>query len=183
MTTTIGFLGAGHMGAAIISGLLADEENAFSSKHIHATSRTPASAAALTQIHGITAHTDNRQLVKDCDYIILGVKPAQMKAVLDELADCNLDDKILITLAAGIRLEHYRRILGDDAVIIRAMPNIAASHQASLTGIYSDNELAPEEEELVPSSAPSAKLPGWTTKPRLTASPRSPAAALPTSSA
>ena len=37
MTTTIGFLGAGHMGAAIISGLLADEENAFSSKHIHTT--------------------------------------------------------------------------------------------------------------------------------------------------
>ena len=93
MTTTIGFLGAGHMGAAIISGLLADEENAFSSKHIHATSRTPASAAALKQIHGITAHTDNRQLVKDCDYIILGVKPAQMKAVLDELATYDLDDK------------------------------------------------------------------------------------------
>ena len=29
------------------------------------------------------------------------------------------------------------------------MPNIAASHQASLTGIYSDNELAPEEEEII----------------------------------
>lgn len=149
MTTTIGFLGAGHMGAAIISGLLADQENGFTGKQIHATCRTPASAAALKQIHGINAHTDNRQLVKDCDYLILGVKPTQMKAVLDELATYDLDDKILITLAAGIRIEHYRRILGDDAVIIRAMPNIAASHQASLTGVYSDSELDPEEEALI----------------------------------
>ena len=49
MTTTIGFLGAGHMGAAIISGLLADQENGFTGKQIHATCRTPASAAALKQ--------------------------------------------------------------------------------------------------------------------------------------
>ena len=149
MATTIGFLGAGHLGAAIISGMLADGANGFSPKHIHATCKSAASAAYLKQAHGISAHTDNRRLVADSDYIILGVKPAQMKDVLDELAACNLDDKILITLAAGIRIEHYRRILGDDAVIIRAMPNVAASRQASLTGIYSDDDLAPEEEDLI----------------------------------
>ena len=147
MATTIGFLGAGHLG--IISGMLADGANGFSAKHIHATCKSAASAAYLKQAHGINAHTDNRKLVADSDYIILGVKPVQMKAVLDELADCNLDDKIIITLAAGIRIEHYRRILGDDAIIIRAMPNVAASRQASLTGIYSDDDLDPSEEDLI----------------------------------
>ncbi|WP_225756462.1 pyrroline-5-carboxylate reductase [Cardiobacterium sp. Marseille-Q4385] len=149
MATTIGFLGAGHLGSAIISGMLADGANGFSAKHIHATCKSAASAAYLKQAHGINAHTDNRKLVADSDYIILGVKPVQMKAVLDELADCNLDDKIIITLAAGIRIEHYRRILGDDAIIIRAMPNVAASRQASLTGIYSDDDLDPSEEDLI----------------------------------
>ena len=149
MATTIGFLGAGHLGSAIISGMLADGTNGFSAKHIHATCKSAASAAYLKQAHGINAHTDNRKLVADSDYIILGVKPVQMKAVLDELANCNLDDKIIITLAAGIRIEHYRRILGDDAIIIRAMPNVAASRQASLTGIYSDDDLDPNEEDLI----------------------------------
>ena len=149
MAITIGFLGAGHLGSAIISGMLADGANGFSAKHIHATCKSAASAAYLKQAHGINAHTDNRKLVADSDYIILGVKPVQMKAVLDELADCNLDDKIIITLAAGIRIEHYRRILGDDAIIIRAMPNVAASRQASLTGIYSDDDLDPSEEDLI----------------------------------
>ena len=149
MATTIGFLGAGHLGSAIISGMLADGANGFSAKHIHATCKSAASAAYLKQAHGINAHTDNRKLVADSDYIILGVKPVQMKAVLDELADCNLDDKIIITLAAGIRIEHYRRILGDDAIIIRAMPNVAASRQASLTGIYSDDDLDPSEADLI----------------------------------
>ena len=149
MATTIGFLGAGHLGSAIISGMLADGANGFSPKHIHATCKSAASAAYLKQAHGINAHTDNRKLVADSDYIILGVKPVQMKAVLDELADCTLDDKIIITLAAGIRIEHYRRILGDDAIIIRAMPNVAASRQASLTGIYSDDDLDPSEEDLI----------------------------------
>ena len=149
MATTIGFLGAGHLGSAIISGMLADGANGFSAKHIHATCKSAASAAYLKQAHGINAHTDNHKLVADSDYIILGVKPVQMKAVLDELADCNLDDKIIITLAAGIRIEHYRRILGDDAIIIRAMPNVAASRQASLTGIYSDDDLDPSEEDLI----------------------------------
>lgn len=149
MATTIGFLGAGHLGSAIISGMLADGANGFSAKHIHATCKSAASAAYLKQAHGINAHTDNRKLVTDSDYIILGVKPVQMKAVLDELANCNLDDKIIITLAAGIRIEHYRRILGDDAIIIRAMPNVAASRQASLTGIYSDDDLDPSEEDLI----------------------------------
>ena len=90
-----------------------------------------------------------RQLFKDCDYLSRGDKPRKMKAVLDELATYDLDDKDIVTLAAGIRIEHYRRILGDDAVFIRAMPNIAASHQASLTGVYSDSELDPEEEALI----------------------------------
>lgn len=147
--STIGFLGAGHMSSAIITGILADSAAGLRPERLSATCKTAASAAKLRQIHNINVHQDNQKLVLESDYIVLGVKPAQMKAVLDELAEYDLSDKILITIAAGIRIEHYRRILGENAVIIRAMPNMAAARQASLTGIYSDNVLSEEEEDMV----------------------------------
>lgn len=149
--STIGFLGAGHMSSAIIAGILADSAAGLCAEQLSATCKTPASAEKLARLHHIRVHQDNRKLVADSDYIILGVKPAQMKGVLEELAGYDLGDKILISIAAGIRIEHYRRILGENAVIIRAMPNVAAARQASLTGIYTDNRLSEEEEDIVES--------------------------------
>lgn len=144
-TPTLGFIGAGHLNSALIAGLQADKRF----KKIIASARTEATAERISRHYKIKCLTDNRALIAEADYLILGVKPFQMKALLDEIAEYDLNDKIIITVCAGIPLEKYRLILGDDLPLVRAMPNIGALHQASLTGIYSDSDLEEHEIETV----------------------------------
>lgn len=146
----IGFLGAGHMNRAILSAILTDEQTNITPDCLSATCQTQEHAQAVGKQFNIRAHCDNAALVHDSDVIILGVKPQQMHDVLTQLSQYNLEDKLIITLAAGIELEDYRKILGD-ALIVRAMPNIASEKQAGLTALYSDIDLLEEDEALIES--------------------------------
>lgn len=145
----IGFIGAGHLNSAIISGLL--ESGSFAAKNLFASAKTQETAVKTAQTFGIQTTTDNCEILANCPFIVLGVKPQQMQELLTEIADYDLSDTVIITLAAGIRIADYRKILGDGITIIRAMPNMAAAVQSSLTGIYSDDELDEETETLVDS--------------------------------
>lgn len=144
----IGFIGAGHMSRAIIDGLLTSDSG-ITPAQIMASARSTSTANANHTQFGIATTTDNQSVCDFADYLIIGVKPQQMHELLLEISEYDLADKILITLAAGIRLEDYRKILGDDITLVRTMPNIAAARQAALTGIYTDAELSEAEETTI----------------------------------
>lgn len=144
----IGFIGAGHMSRAIIDGLLTSDSG-ITPAQIMASARSTSTANANYTQFGIATTTDNQSVCDFADYLIIGVKPQQMHELLLEISEYDLADKILITLAAGIRLEDYRKILGDDITLVRTMPNIAAARQAALTGIYTDAELSEAEETTI----------------------------------
>jgi pyrroline-5-carboxylate reductase len=61
-------------------------------------------------------------LVKRVDAIILAVKPQDFDGVLEEIKSCVLD-KLIISIAAGIKTAYIEKRLGAVRVI-RAMPNI-----------------------------------------------------------
>lgn len=146
---TIGFLGCGHMAQSIIAGLLQEGDAEFNAEHIIASSRSRETAQSVNQRFAVTCRTDNRWLCERADVIILGVKPQHMQAVLEEITAYDLNEKLIITLAAGINSSAYRKYLGDELPLIRAMPNVAAEVQASLTGIYSDQTLSDEDTTLI----------------------------------
>lgn len=147
-TPTIGFLGAGSMAAAIISGLL-QPESGFSPQNIIASTQSADSAKTIAKRFGIECRTDNRWLCENADCLILAVKPANMRAVLEEIREYPFNAHMVVSVAAGIASGAYRKLLGDDVLFVRAMPNVAAKAQASLTGLYSDDELDEEDEALV----------------------------------
>lgn len=144
----IGFIGAGHMSRAIIDGLLTSDSG-ITPAQIMASARSTSTANANHTQFGIATTTNNQSVCDFADYLIIGVKPQQMHELLLEISEYDLADKIIITLAAGIRLEDYRKILGDDITLVRTMPNIAAARQAALTGIYTDAELSEAEETTI----------------------------------
>lgn len=144
----IGFIGAGHMSRAIIDGLLTSDSG-ITPAQIMASARSTSTANANHTQFGIATTTNNQSVCDFADYLIIGVKPQQMHELLLEISEYDLEDKIIITLAAGIRLEDYRKILGDDITLVRTMPNIAAARQAALTGIYTDAELSEAEETTI----------------------------------
>lgn len=144
----IGFIGAGHMNSAIIRGLL-NGESSVQAAQLMVSAKTPASAKRAGEAFAITATTDNRELIANAKYLVIGVKPQQLHPLLLELSAYDLSESVIITLAAGIRLADYRKLLGDEVTLVRAMPNVAACYQAGLTGIYSDDKLDSEDEQIV----------------------------------
>lgn len=144
----IGFIGAGHMNQAIINGLSL-KDSAFEKTQLMVSTRSEESATSVARKFAIQATTDNDILIDKANYLVLGVKPDQVHEVLVQLSAHELSDTVLITVAAGIRIADYRKILGDRTPIVRTMPNIAAARQAALTGIYCDRELSEEAEHVV----------------------------------
>ena len=63
------------------------------------------------------------QAVEKADYIFLCVKPQVAPAVLPEIASCDLGGKVVISIMAGITLATLTAALGENAAIIRTMPN------------------------------------------------------------
>ena len=89
---------------------------------------------------GALVSNDNLKAVDFADYIILAIKPFQIKEVLEQLKP-KLDNKrhILISVVSGIWVKDMQEILGNDFAIFRAMPNTAIAIQQSMTCISDSN--------------------------------------------
>jgi pyrroline-5-carboxylate reductase len=129
----IGFIGGGNMAAALIRGLLHSETMA--ADQIRASD---VKAARLTEIHekyGIETSTDNDEIVRWADVIVIAVKPQIVDRILAPIAAALKPGDLVISIAAGVPLEAFESRLPPEARVIRAMPNTAAMALAAATAI------------------------------------------------
>ena len=137
----ITFIGGGNMAKALIGGLLTQGFSAADMQVVepYAQSRDRLSAAfAVRCVGAIDAATLN------CDALVLAVKPQQMH---DALAPLNgqLEQQLVVSIAAGLRLKDISRWLGGYRQVVRSMPNMAAMIGKSITGLYADPSVATSE--------------------------------------
>lgn len=131
----IAILGTGSMGGAILRGL---RQPGVKVEGLRATTRSDASAAALRS-EGIEARSTehdseaNRWAVSDARLVILGVKPAQITAVLAEVDSSLHPDALVVSVAAGITTEAMQAVVPNP--VVRAMPNTPALVGRGVTGI------------------------------------------------
>jgi pyrroline-5-carboxylate reductase len=138
---TVGFLGAGNMGEALIKGLLAAK--LVPADAIFATDVRPERLKELDRQYGIQVSSDNAELVRSADIVILAVKPQIMDAVVTEIAPAVTRRKLLISIAAGVATEKIRARLPRDSRLIRVMPNTPALVLEGATAIAKADGLEP----------------------------------------
>jgi pyrroline-5-carboxylate reductase len=138
---TVGFLGAGNMGEALIKGLLAAK--LVPADAIFATDVRPERLKELDRQYGIQVASDNVELVRRADIVILAVKPQIMDAVATEIAPAVTRRKLLISIAAGVATEKIRARLHKDSRLIRVMPNTPALVLEGVTAIAKADGLEP----------------------------------------
>src|SRR5690625_3880959 len=118
----IAFIGAGNMTHGIVGGMVS---NGYPG-HAHHTSNPSAAKRDHLQArrHEQRSH-DNAEVANVAEVIVLGAKPQLMAEVCQDLQARvpHLQDKTIVTIAAGIRLEKYADYLGDSARVVRVMPN------------------------------------------------------------
>ncbi len=140
---SVGFVGGGNMGEALIKGLLG--ANLVPAGSIHATDVRLDRLKQLDRQYGIQVSSDNAELVRRSDIVILAVKPQIMDAVLKEIAPAVTRKKLLISIAAGVSTSKIRAVLHKDARLIRVMPNTPALVLEGVTAIAKADGLEPDD--------------------------------------
>lgn len=120
--TVIGFIGAGNMGQAMITRLVA----AMAPGNIIVADANNAQLEKLGKKYGIAIAPNNRDVAERASVIILAVKPDVVPQVLKEIAGTITDDKTIVSIAAGVTIAAIGSALGKDAAIVRVMPNTPA---------------------------------------------------------
>ncbi|AGA78726.1 pyrroline-5-carboxylate reductase [Echinicola vietnamensis] len=142
----IAIIGCGNLGLSIVNGLL--ETEGFEAKNLMVTKRHPENLSHLQSL-GVTVTADNKSAAKAADLVILGVKPYNIPHILKEIAPVVSPDKqTIISLATGVTLEEMYQHLPSTTALYRAMPNIAADIQESITCICGQNS-TPENEDII----------------------------------
>ena len=133
MNINAAFIGGGNMGGALIRGLIA---RGLAAKNIRVGEAHQPRRASLAEELGVNVTDDNREAVTGADVVVLAVKPQDMAATVQALADVIAQRKpLLISIAAGIRIADIVSWCGQGAVV-RAMPNRPALNSAGATAIY-----------------------------------------------
>ncbi len=121
---TIAVVGAGNLGSTLIDGLL--QAGSISPDRLLATTRSSEHAAAVAKEYGISASTGNNADVTSCaDLVILGVKPAQVPEVIDDINPALRPGHVLVSMAAAVPIERIEHLLSCEIAVCRAMPSLA----------------------------------------------------------
>jgi len=141
--TVIGFIGAGNMGYALISGLL---NNGYDSKNIKVSDPDDELLRKREAELNITTFANNSSLLEICDIIVFAVKPQVLSQVCHGLREKIKPNHLFISIVAGIRVNDINRWLGGNYPLVRTMPNTPALMQHGVTGLF-QNELVNDEQK------------------------------------
>lgn len=145
MAATIGFIGAGNMGGALIKGLSGHTQRFELVVY-------DVNTALTTELGGhypIRLAQSVPDLTRECQVIIAAVKPKIMEGVLKECAQTIDSSKLFITVAAGLPISFYQKNLGNDCKIVRTMPNTPALIGQGMTVVSYGEHVNQDEKQLV----------------------------------
>ena len=117
---TIGFLGTGNMGTAILKGIAGSSMK--SETKLYAYNPTAAKVDALAS-YGVQKCSSEAEVATASQYLFLAIKPQKFDEVLPRIADAITEDTVLVSIAAGIGVEYIRKLTKPNAKVVLAMPN------------------------------------------------------------
>ena len=132
----IAFLGGGNMANALIGGLVARGRDA---RDISVIELSPAARERIAA-HGVRVSTAPDAASDKADTLVIAVKPQDARAALASVASA-VRGKLVISIAAGVRLDALSRWLGGHRRLVRCMPNTPALIGAGITGLYAPPEV------------------------------------------
>ncbi|HWZ50111.1 MAG TPA: pyrroline-5-carboxylate reductase [Granulicella sp.] len=129
----VAVLGAGKMGGILLQAFL--KNNLLAAEQIVATVQHPERALALSAQFGVEVTTDNLAAAKGADVILVGVKPIQVPALIEEIKPALTSDTLVVSFAASVKTRSIEDIAGAETAVIRAMPNTPAMLAAGVTAL------------------------------------------------
>jgi pyrroline-5-carboxylate reductase len=142
----ITFLGAGNMAEALISGILSAK--LLPAKNILASDIDAEKLKKLKKEKSIQIAASNQEAVEKSDIIFLAVKPQNLPELFDEIADALNLKKLVISIAAGVRIEKLEKMALKPLRVVRVMPNLPAVVQAAISALYRGKKASAQDMQL-----------------------------------
>lgn len=133
ISETIGLIGVGNMGTAILEGLFAKKIAAPSQVVVY--DKIKEKVQEFSNQYGVLAASSNADLASRVEVLLLAIKPQDLAATSLEIKPALKASKILISILAGTPVRKIQEHLGTNLDIIRAMPNLGAKVGESLTAL------------------------------------------------
>jgi pyrroline-5-carboxylate reductase len=120
--TKVGFIGSGMMAEALGGGL--SNSGIVPWENMYCTDPWQPRLDLFTSF-GCNACKDNRELTRNSDVIFIAVKPYAAATVMKEISKELTEDKIVISICAGVTLETLENAISDgkSVPVVRVMPN------------------------------------------------------------
>ncbi|MCH8475294.1 MAG: pyrroline-5-carboxylate reductase [Opitutales bacterium] len=138
-----GFVGAGKMARAMITGLL--RSGVAPAKEIICTSAADGTGPALAADTGIAFAETPDEVIAESGVLVLAMKPQQLQEFPDEKGKL-AEGRLVLSILAGTPLAVLQRKFPEARNIVRIMPNTPGAIGAGISGWCSRNELAGEDQ-------------------------------------
>ena len=143
----IGIIGAGHLGKALIAGLV---KSGMEQAGIMLKARTTETMDAVKRIYPcIKTTADKKELVAGSDVVVLVVRSQNARDVLAELMEMDIADKTIVSFMAGVSISDMRKALqaaSDKTRLVRMMPNLGISLCKGVIGVCWEDDSAVSED-------------------------------------
>lgn len=134
----IGCIGIGAMGSALMKAVIRKNgpENVFVSDSDIEKARVFAGD------FGCTALASNVETARSASFLFLAVKPQFIPSVLNEINSVMDPSTVIVSMAAGVRIEQIRKHLDGHPLIVRIMPNMPAACGCGMIAVSPDSPVS-----------------------------------------
>lgn len=139
----VAVIGAGKMGEGIIAGLL--KSGIYSPQDVRAYEILEDRCKYITQTYKVECLSDVKKAVEFADISLIAVKPYDVGKVLDQIASTLKPNKLVISIAAGVTLDFYRKHLPKNVPVIRVMPNMAVLVREGMVTVCPADNVSKEQ--------------------------------------
>jgi pyrroline-5-carboxylate reductase len=139
----VAVLGAGKMGGILLQAFL--KNNLLGPEQIFATVQHAERAKALSAQFGVEVTTDNLAAARQAEVILLGVKPTQVPALIEEIKTALTAKKMVLSFAASVKTKAIEDAAGCELAVVRAMPNTPAMLAAGITALCAGRFVSAEQ--------------------------------------
>ena len=142
---TIGVIGTGNMGAALVRGW---SQSPVPPRMI-VWDKVPAALRKVADCEGAVVAGSPAELAAAADILILVVKPKDAAGLLSEVGPALRPGQVVISSMAGVELAQLRAMCGPAPVLFRVMPNLGVEVGAGTVAVAAEPGVSQELERQV----------------------------------
>jgi pyrroline-5-carboxylate reductase len=137
----LGVIGSGQMAEALLRGWLSARK--FARAGVLASDVAANRRKVFAEKLKVGATDDNGAVAQHAEVLLIAVKPQVLEGVCRPLAGEVRASALIVSIAAGVRLEKLEAVFGADRSIVRVMPNILHTVREGVAALCASGAVAP----------------------------------------